>query len=125
MMEGPFAEVTGYVAGERAPKPTIRVTAITHRDDPGPNMVQVAAERVAPIASDDRLPKKMPASSLPMAFGLATVSRITSRGPDRQLVNTGVLRRKASSSICLTRKSATSAREMNPHVQSRGSTNAR
>jgi hypothetical protein len=51
--------------------------------------------------------------------------RITSRGPDRQLVSTGVLRRKASSSICLTRKSATSAREMNPHVQSRGSTNAR
>jgi 4-hydroxy-3-polyprenylbenzoate decarboxylase len=34
MMEGPFAEVTGYVAGERAPKPTIRVTAITHRNDP-------------------------------------------------------------------------------------------
>ena len=43
----------------------------------------------------------------------------------RQIVTTGVLCRKASSSICLTRKSATSAREMNPHVQSRGSTNAR
>ena len=43
----------------------------------------------------------------------------------RQLVSTGVLCRKASSSICLTRKSATSAREMNPHVQRRGSTNAR
>jgi hypothetical protein len=43
----------------------------------------------------------------------------------RQLVSTGVLCRKASSSICLTRKSATSAREMNPHVQPRGSTNAR
>ena len=25
-MEGPFAEVTGYVAGDRSPKPTIRVT---------------------------------------------------------------------------------------------------
>ena len=34
MMEGPFAEFTGYVAGDRSPKPTIRVTAITHRDDP-------------------------------------------------------------------------------------------
>jgi len=44
---------------------------------------------------------------------------------DHQLVRTGALCRKASSSICLTRKSATSAREMNPHVQSRGSTNAR
>src|SRR5437764_6923070 len=33
MMEGPFAEVTGYVAGDRSPKPTIRVTAITHRKD--------------------------------------------------------------------------------------------
>ena len=33
-MEGPFAEVTGYVAGDRSPKPTIRVTAITHRKDP-------------------------------------------------------------------------------------------
>src|SRR5262249_12917128 len=43
----------------------------------------------------------------------------------RQPVRTGVLYRKASSSICLTRKSATSAREMNPHVQRRGSTNAR
>src|SRR5262249_37686242 len=43
----------------------------------------------------------------------------------RELVSTGVLCRKVSSSICLTRKSATSAREMNPQVQSRGSTNAR
>jgi UbiD family decarboxylase len=34
MLEGPFAEFTGYVAGERAPRPTIRVTAITHRNDP-------------------------------------------------------------------------------------------
>jgi len=33
-MEGPFAEFTGYFAGDRAPKPTIRVTAITHRNDP-------------------------------------------------------------------------------------------
>ena len=34
VMEGPFAEFTGYVAGEPRPKPTIRVTAITHRNDP-------------------------------------------------------------------------------------------
>jgi 4-hydroxy-3-polyprenylbenzoate decarboxylase len=33
-MEGPFAEFTGYFAGDRVPKPTIRVTAITHRSDP-------------------------------------------------------------------------------------------
>ena len=33
-MEGPFAEFTGYVAGDKRPKPTIRVTAITHRNDP-------------------------------------------------------------------------------------------
>jgi 4-hydroxy-3-polyprenylbenzoate decarboxylase len=33
-MEGPFAEFTGYFAGDRVPKPTIRVTAITHRNDP-------------------------------------------------------------------------------------------
>jgi UbiD family decarboxylase len=32
--EGPFAEFTGYIAGDPAPKPTIRVTAITHRNDP-------------------------------------------------------------------------------------------
>src|SRR5262249_19965379 len=32
-MEGPFAEFTGYFAGDRAPKPTIRVTATTHRND--------------------------------------------------------------------------------------------
>src|SRR6516164_3775383 len=29
MMEGPYAEFTGYLAGDRSPKPTIRVTAIT------------------------------------------------------------------------------------------------
>jgi UbiD family decarboxylase len=33
-MEGPYAEFTGYFAGDRSPKPTIRVTAITHRNDP-------------------------------------------------------------------------------------------
>jgi UbiD family decarboxylase len=33
-MEGPFAEFTGYVAGDRSLKPTIHVTAITHRTDP-------------------------------------------------------------------------------------------
>src|ERR1700722_13686473 len=33
-MEGPFAEFTGYFAGDRVPKPTIRVTAITRRNDP-------------------------------------------------------------------------------------------
>ena len=34
VMEGPFAEFTGYVAGDRSPKPTCKVTCITHRDDP-------------------------------------------------------------------------------------------
>jgi 4-hydroxy-3-polyprenylbenzoate decarboxylase len=34
MMEGPYAEFTGYLASECSPKPTIRVTAITHRNDP-------------------------------------------------------------------------------------------
>jgi 4-hydroxy-3-polyprenylbenzoate decarboxylase len=34
VMEGPFAEFTGYVAGEKASRPTVRVTAITHRNDP-------------------------------------------------------------------------------------------
>src|SRR5215470_14693051 len=33
-MEGPYAEFTGYFAGDRSPKPTIRVTAMTHRNDP-------------------------------------------------------------------------------------------
>src|SRR5579864_3328413 len=32
VMEGPFAEFTGYLAGDKSPKPTIRVTAITHRN---------------------------------------------------------------------------------------------
>jgi 4-hydroxy-3-polyprenylbenzoate decarboxylase len=32
--EGPFAEFTGYLAGDPSPKPAIRVTAITHRNDP-------------------------------------------------------------------------------------------
>ena len=34
VMEGPFAEFTGYLAGDRSPKPAIHVTAITHRNDP-------------------------------------------------------------------------------------------
>jgi UbiD family decarboxylase len=34
VMEGPFAEVTGYIAGDRSPKPAIRVTCITHRNKP-------------------------------------------------------------------------------------------
>jgi UbiD family decarboxylase len=32
--EGPFAEFTGYLAGDPSPKPPIRVTCITHRNDP-------------------------------------------------------------------------------------------
>jgi UbiD family decarboxylase len=34
VMEGPYAEFTGYVAGDKSPKAAIRVTAITHRTDP-------------------------------------------------------------------------------------------
>ena len=34
MMEGPYAEFTGYVAGDRSPKPVIYVDCITHRNDP-------------------------------------------------------------------------------------------
>jgi 4-hydroxy-3-polyprenylbenzoate decarboxylase len=34
LMEGPYAEFTGYVAGDASPKPSIRVTCITHRTDP-------------------------------------------------------------------------------------------
>ncbi|MDO9443443.1 MAG: UbiD family decarboxylase [Beijerinckiaceae bacterium] len=34
IMEGPFAEFTGYVAGDKSPKPAARITCITHRNDP-------------------------------------------------------------------------------------------
>jgi 4-hydroxy-3-polyprenylbenzoate decarboxylase len=34
LMEGPYAEFTGYVASDRTPKPTIRVTCVTHRNEP-------------------------------------------------------------------------------------------
>ena len=34
MMEGPYAEFTGYLASEKSEKPTIRVTCISHRNDP-------------------------------------------------------------------------------------------
>src|SRR5262245_12731124 len=33
-MEGPFGEYTGYFGGDQSPKHTVRVTAITHRNDP-------------------------------------------------------------------------------------------
>ncbi len=32
--EGPFAEYPGYLGGKPSPKPVMRVTRITHRDDP-------------------------------------------------------------------------------------------
>lgn len=32
--EGPFGEYTGYMAGEKGPRPVCRVTAITHRNNP-------------------------------------------------------------------------------------------
>ena len=34
LLEGPFAEFTGYVAGDKSAKPTARITCITHRDNP-------------------------------------------------------------------------------------------
>jgi UbiD family decarboxylase len=34
LQEGPFAEFTGYLAGDPSPKPAIRVTCITHRNAP-------------------------------------------------------------------------------------------
>jgi hypothetical protein len=43
----------------------------------------------------------------------------------RQSLRTGVAPRNLLSSICLTRKSATSARDMNPHLQSRVRISAR
>jgi hypothetical protein len=52
-------------------------------------------------------------------------TRLRRPGPLRQPVSVGVLWRRLASSICLTRKSATSAREMNPELQSRGSTSTR
>lgn len=33
-MEGPYGEYTGYYAGDQGPKHTIRVTAVTHRNNP-------------------------------------------------------------------------------------------
>jgi 4-hydroxy-3-polyprenylbenzoate decarboxylase len=33
-MEGPYGEYTGYYAGDQGPKHSIRVTAITHRNNP-------------------------------------------------------------------------------------------
>ncbi|MBI4286347.1 MAG: UbiD family decarboxylase [Chloroflexi bacterium] len=34
MLEGPFGEYTGYMAGDRAPRPVITAKAITHRNNP-------------------------------------------------------------------------------------------
>ncbi|MDY6971248.1 MAG: UbiD family decarboxylase [Thermodesulfobacteriota bacterium] len=34
MMEGPFGEYTGYYGGLKSPKPAIKVTCITYRDNP-------------------------------------------------------------------------------------------
>lgn len=33
-LEGPFGEYTGHYCGQRRPKPVMKVTCITHRDDP-------------------------------------------------------------------------------------------
>jgi phenylphosphate carboxylase alpha subunit len=34
VVEGPFGEFTGYVAGKKMPRPAIRIKAITHRNNP-------------------------------------------------------------------------------------------
>jgi 4-hydroxy-3-polyprenylbenzoate decarboxylase len=47
--EGPFGEYTGYYAGERMRRPTVQLTAITHRDDP---IMQGTLEGPAPNESD-------------------------------------------------------------------------
>jgi len=33
-MEGPFADYPGYLGGKPSPKPVLKVTAVTHREDP-------------------------------------------------------------------------------------------
>jgi 4-hydroxy-3-polyprenylbenzoate decarboxylase len=47
--EGPFGEYTGYYGGELSKKPTVQLTAITHRDNP---IMQGTLEGPAPNESD-------------------------------------------------------------------------
>lgn len=47
--EGPFGEYTGYYGGELSRKPTVQLTAITHRDKP---IMQGTLEGPAPNESD-------------------------------------------------------------------------
>ena len=46
--EGPFGEFTGHYGGHKAPRPVIRVTAITHRNDP---ILQASYEGMQPNES--------------------------------------------------------------------------
>ena len=46
--EGPFGEFTGHYGGHKAPRPVIRVKAITHRDDP---ILQASYEGMQPNES--------------------------------------------------------------------------
>ncbi len=51
MDEGPFGEYTGYMGGRRAPRPVIRVKAVTHRNNPIFTMSCVGA----PVGDDHAL----------------------------------------------------------------------
>ena len=63
--------------------------------------------------------------AVPGAQGLRLKTKHAVSHAEHQSVIVGVWHRRLVSSICLTRKSATSTREMNPEVQSRGSTRTR
>ena len=46
--EGPFGEYTGYYGGEEMPRPVIRVTCITHRNDP----ILIGSQEGVPFVDD-------------------------------------------------------------------------
>jgi 4-hydroxy-3-polyprenylbenzoate decarboxylase len=91
-MEGPFAEFTGYVAGDKSPKPTIRVTAITHRNNP---ILRGAIEGSLPGSYSENgiCSSIMRASTAWNVLDRAGVPGIAIR-PSRSPMRSGVLQRR-------------------------------
>ncbi|MFC2019316.1 UbiD family decarboxylase [Chloroflexota bacterium] len=69
--EGPFGEFTGYVGGERGPRPIIRVKAITHRNSPilvmsNPGIPLTDTHVVMSIAKAAEIGEALKAQGLPI-----------------------------------------------------------
>ena len=72
-MEGPFGEFTGYFGGDQATKPPVRVTCITHRNNP---IMRGTLEGTMPkMLNENSIMSSVQRSALPGTFSSARACR--------------------------------------------------